>query len=418
VHAATVARAAAPVRGPRVAVISDSGGQGVLAADLLEGRGLELPVLSAPTQQALAAVLPGGAAVTTNPVDLAGSGEADLHCYARAVEAVAASGEVDAVVLSGYFGRYAVDAPSLAPAEEAVAGHLAGVAGRHGVPLLVHAMVDPSDPGPTVSVMRAARVPVFGSIDDLVDGLAPVALAAAQPGTPAAHPAAPEVPGRHDGYAGARALLEACGLVFPPAVTLTAAEVAAGGSDALAAAAARVGTPVALKATGLAHKTESGGVVLALASDDEVAAAAADLRARLGDVELTVEAMAPAGRAVELIVAARRDPAAGVVVSVGAGGVLAELLDDVAVELGPLDHAGAAALLGRTSVSRLLGGWRGAAPLDEAAAADAVVAVGRALAADPGLLEIEVNPLRVADVGALALDAWATADPDAPGRAG
>jgi hypothetical protein len=220
------------------------------------------------------------------------------------------------------------------------------------------------------------------------------------------------------GYAGARALLQALGVEFPAAITVAAGEVAVRGTAAVVAAALAIGYPVALKTTGLAHKTESGGVVLGLASRAEVASAADELLARLGDIELTVEAMVSTEAGVELLVGARRDPAAGVVVTVGAGGVLAELLGDVAVDLGPLDRGGARSLLSRTKVSRLLAGWRGGGPLDADAVADVVVAVGYALAARPGLVELEVNPLLVTVDGALALDAWAEARPPEPGRAG
>src|SRR5699024_7498512 len=114
--------------GTRIAVVSDSGGQAGIAADEAERIGLHLPALSDTLRASLAAVLPDGAS-TRNPIDLAGAGEADMHLYADLTHLLATSGEVDAVVLSGYFGSYGVDTPALLDLEHRVAARITSSGG-------------------------------------------------------------------------------------------------------------------------------------------------------------------------------------------------------------------------------------------------------------------------------------------------
>ena len=102
---------------------------------------------------------------------------------------------------------------------------------------------------------------------------------------------------------------------------------------------------------------------------------------------------------------AKRDPRFGAIVLVGLGGVYAEILDDVAVALAPVDESTAERLIRSLRGAPLLDGARGRSPLDIAAAAHAVAAMSRAAAACPEILEIEVNPLLVAESGAVGLDA-------------
>jgi hypothetical protein len=170
--------------------------------------------------------------------------------------------------------------------------------------------------------------------------------------------------------------------------------------EALAAAVA-LGYPVALKAVDRLHKSERGGVVLGLADDEELTRAFGDLNAP----ELSLEAMAPLDEGVELIVGAKRDARFGPIVLVGLGGVYAEILDDVAVALAPIDERRAERLLRSLRGWPLLDGARGRPSLDIPAAAAAVAAVSRAAAACAAVAELDVNPLLVLPSGAVALDA-------------
>jgi acyl-CoA synthetase (NDP forming) len=200
------------------------------------------------------------------------------------------------------------------------------------------------------------------------------------------------------GYFGSRALLAEAGVPF------VAARSAHTREDVLAAA-AEVGYPVVLKALGLLHKSDAGGVRVGLADADALAAAWSEMDGRLSAPEYSVEAMAPLADGIELIVGARRDPRFGPVALVGLGGIYAELLGDVGVALAPLDRDEAVRLLESLQGAALLKGARGRAAVDIAAAADAAVALSRLAAARPDIAEIEVNPLLVTPEGALALDA-------------
>ena len=160
-----------------------------------------------------------------------------------------------------------------------------------------------------------------------------------------------------------------------------------------------------LKALGLLHKSDAGGVKVGIADAEALAWEWGDMQQRLVPPECSIEAMAPLSKGVELIVGARQDARFGPVAVVGLGGVYAELLEDIAVALAPLDQEGAERLLRSLRGAALLEGARGRPPLDIAAAARAAVALSRLAAARPDIAEIEINPLLVIPQGALGLDA-------------
>ena len=383
---------ARPLAGPRVAVVGDGGGHGAIACDVAATAGLELPLLSPELAGLLAASLPHTAA-TRNPVDLAGGGEQDFFSYARVARSVLESGEVDAVLLTGYFGGYSQYSDEFAGQEADVARQVARAAEDTGRPLVAQTMYAGS---PTAAVLRAGSVPVYPSIESAV-----AVLAALLP-RPPAH-GSPELPAERplpelDGYFGARALLEAAGIEF-----VAARRVAAGGD--VEAAAAELGYPVVVKALGTLHKSDVGGVVVGIAGPDELRAAVADLRRRLDPPGFSVERMAPVHEGLELIVGAGRDPRFGPVAAVGLGGIYTEIFGDVAVGLAPLDVAEAERMLFSLRGAPLLLGARGRPPCDVRAAAGAAVALSRVAASHPGIAEIEINPLLVTPDGAVALDA-------------
>jgi acetate---CoA ligase (ADP-forming) len=381
-------------RGRRIAVYADGGGHGVVACDLLSAAGLEVPALSERTAGALAERLPPTASVA-NPIDFAGGGERGLAAYADVGRLLLGADEVNAVLLTGYFGGYGVDTAALAEDEVAVARSLgAAVAETEGV-LVVHSTYPAS---PAAATLRQIGVPVYGDVGSAVRALA-LLSDHSRPSRPTPIELEPLEPPAA-GYAAAREFLASAG------VPMAAARSAATLEEALAAA-AELGYPVVLKAADRLHKSEGGGVVLELADDGQLTSAYGQLDAR----ECSVEAMAPLEDGVELIVGAKRDPRFGAIVLVGLGGVYAEILDDVAVALAPVDEGQAERLIRSLRGAPLLEGTRGRPPLDIPAAAAAVAAVSRAAAACAAVAELDVNPLLVLPQSAVALDARVLVEP-------
>jgi acetate---CoA ligase (ADP-forming) len=383
-----------PPAGRRIAVLADGGGHGGIAAGLAQAAGLELPALTPAAVAALREHLPASAAAS-NPVDLAGGGEQDIRSFDRAARALLESGEVDALLVSGYFGGYSEYGEAMARAEASVAEALGETARATGRPLIVHSMFGENA---AAEALRTAGVPVYRAIERAVGTLARLAEAgAAGPEGIPPLPAAAE-PLTAAGYPEARALLAEAGVPFVEAATVT-------GPDDAVAVAARLGYPVVVKALGTLHKSDAGGVVLGVPDADALRATVADLRARLAPPALSVERLAPTGEGVELLVGARRDPRFGPVALAGLGGVHAEALGDIAVALAPLDATRAERLLRSLRAAPLLAGARGRPPVDVAAAARALAAVSEVAAAHPEIAEIEVNPLLARPDGVLGLDA-------------
>jgi acetate---CoA ligase (ADP-forming) len=208
----------------------------------------------------------------------------------------------------------------------------------------------------------------------------------------------PSAPVAAEDYFGARALLASSGITFAdarPAATV----------EEVLTAAAGLGYPIALKALGLVHKSESGGVVLGLEDETVLKEAAAEMAMRLSPVGFAVERMVSAPGSVELIVGCRSDPRFGPVVLVGLGGIFTEVMRDTAVALAPAAADEIESMLLGLQGAPLLTGARGREPLALRAAAEAAAALSRLAAAHPEIDELEVNPLLVTSAGAVALDA-------------
>ncbi|MFI9649243.1 acetate--CoA ligase family protein [Streptomyces sp. NPDC052040] len=387
--------------GRRVAVLTDGGGHGVIAADVAEAAGLTVPELREPAQRMLRDVLWEQSAVV-NPVDLAGMGEQDPGSYAATVATLLAAEEVDAVLLTGYFGGYAAaegglggGGSALAAGEQEAARLIAARRTDSAKPLVVQSMYPGS---PSCRTLEAAGIPVFDATEDAARALAVTVPRPRRVGvTPLPRPA-PPLPGT--GYLDTRRALEAAGLPFPAAREIH-------NDTQLLAATEEFTGPYVLKALHLLHKSDAGGVALGLAGPGELLAAFRDMHARLGAPSYSVEEMADLSDGVELIVGVNRDPRFGPVAMVGLGGVLAEALHDVAFTLAPAPADRALHLLRGLRTASLLDGVRGRPPVDVAAAAHAVETITAFAAAHPEIAELEVNPLLVTPRGVLALDSRA-----------
>jgi acyl-CoA synthetase (NDP forming) len=377
-------------RGPRVAVMGDGGGHNAVAADVVSSFGFALPVLSDALVARLAGVLPANA-TTVNPVDFAGGGEQDISSFPQVAGMLLESDEVDAVLLTGYFGGYGHEAEL-----EAARGLIrASVASP--VPLVVQTMYRDSA---VARELRASGVPVYGEIESAARALARMREHAEARLRPRRVPELPEpVPGAAaEGYWEARELVGRAGIELAPARPARSLAEAR-------TAAAELGYPVVLKALGLLHKSDAGGVVLGIENEAALTSSFADIAGRLGPEEYAVERMAALAEGVEVIVGVRRDRRFGPIVVVGLGGVYAEIFRDAAVALAPIDEDEAEDLLRSLRGAPLLTGARGRPPLAVGAAARVAARLSQLAAAHPDLDEIEINPLLVRAGDALGLDA-------------
>jgi acyl-CoA synthetase (NDP forming) len=390
---------AAPApRGRRIAIVGDSGGQSAIAADVASAHGLSVAPFSDRLADALAESLPAGAACA-NPVDLAGAGEQDMSSYATVVEQVATTADVDAVVMTGYFGCYSQDIPTLAAAEAAVAERLGAVAVATGVPVVVHTMGPQS---PTAEALWRNGVPSFGSIESALGAVARTAELQPLTSADVIDCGGGDEVALLPGYWSARALLAGIGVAFPPGALVH--------TEADLADLAESRAPYVLKAGWLDHKSEVGGVRTNLADIAALRTAFEDMHSRLGPGDYVVEEQDVRPGAVEVLVGARRDSQLGAFVVVGAGGTEAEVHHDVSIERAPVSRETARKMLDELRMAPLLRGWRGRAPVDINGLVDLVVALSGLIAHRRDIAEIELNPVRVTPHGVLAVDALVVPD--------
>jgi acyl-CoA synthetase (NDP forming) len=385
------------------AVISDSGAFKALVLDFCESSDLDLPEPSAATKSVLGAIAPD-LVLPTNPLDLTAQSLIDPDLYRKAMKPLLDDERYGSLVLAVVLSSPTHNERKMAP----IIAALEDLGPRKPV---VFAMLgeDSEVPPEIIAKLRSLGVPFFRSPERALRALARLAgLRVPQPGSSAAvGPAGKPLPaGVIPEYAAKRLLAEAA-IPFPRAELVSDLPQAR-------AAAARISYPVALKAQSplLAHKSDAGGVILALADETALAegwlrlhAAIAAARPDLRLDGVLVEAMARPG--IELIVGARRDPDWGPVLVVGLGGIWAQALRDVRVLPSDLEPAAIVGELRKLKAAALLTGFRGAPALDLVAVAEIAWRLGRFAAAHPEIAEIDVNPLVVypEHEGAIAVDA-------------
>jgi acyl-CoA synthetase (NDP forming) len=382
-------------RGRRVAVIADGGGHGSVASDLLTANGLEVPAFSDALVARIEPLLEQAGGIA-NPIDII-DGADGLASFTNIARSVLESGEVDAVMLSGYFGGYALYSDEYRADEPREARALAELQGELDRPIVAHSLF--ADAVGEGTDLRLHGLAAYERTEQAARACAALATPPPSPAQPVPAIAVPLLGA--PGYIEARVLLLDAGIAYGDGG-------AARGADEAVALADQLGLyPVTLKAVdaSLVHKSDAGGVRVGLADSSDLRAAAVEMLERLSPEQLFVERTADVRDGVELVIGATRDERFGAVVLVGLGGILVETLRDTALALAPLDEAAAERLLRSLRASAVLDGVRGRPAVDVAAAARAVVALGNAMAAHPEIAELEVNPLLVTPQGAVALDA-------------
>jgi acetyltransferase len=401
--------------GPRLAIVTNAGGPGVLATDALIACGGKLAALAPETLARLDAVLPA-AWSHSNPVDILG--DADPSRYAAALETVASDAGSDGLL--AILTPQDMTEPTLTA--EALTKH-SQVAGK---PVLASWMGG-AQVAAGVDILNRAGIPTFAFPDaaartfghmwryaENLRGLyeTPTAQRA---GTGAGKPEEVTTIVR-DALAEGRTLLDEheskriLGCHGIPTVPTVVARDA----DRAVDAATELGFPVALKlwSRTITHKSDIGGVKLALADAAAVRRAfreiedAVNRKATRADfLGVTVQPYVERRAGLELILGSALDPQLGPVLLFGAGGELVEILKDRALGLPPLNTTLARRLIEQTRISRALAGVRGRAPVDLDALATLLVRFGDLVVEQPRIREIDINPLLASSEGLLALDA-------------
>ena len=380
-------------QGPRVGVITNAGGLGILCADACEAYGLELPPLSDETRAGLASVVPGEASLG-NPIDLLGSATATT--YDAVIGPVLADPNIDALIV--------LFVPPVVAGAEEVATAIRAAVSRMPREKPVIAVVVSAEGTP--SVLRDEGSPVVPL--PYPESAARALALALERTTWLARPAGsqPEV-SRVDKEAARRVTLSADGWLTPAETRALleaygipiVAERAAANVDEAVAAACELGFPAVVKtaAPGV-HKTEIGGVALDLRDEAQVR----DAVERIG-VPVIVQPFLHSGT--ELLAGIVQDPMFGPLVAFGPDGALAELIGEATFRLAPLTDLDADELVQVGKAGKLVAGFRGAPAADARALADLVLRLGRLAADLPEVAELDLNPILAGPDGCVAVDA-------------
>ena len=396
-------------RGPGVAILTNGGGPGILAADACESHGMTVPELQPETLAALGQLLPSEAGIR-NPVDMIASASAEA--YGQAMRILAADPNIDSLVV--------IFIPPIVTRPEDVAQAMADARNEidPAVPIISVFMSERGVP----TELTAARIPSFRFPEGAAEALGKVVRygrwRAADPGNVVEVNDADEVTARaiveaalpegtHSAWldaVDAERLLAAFGIT-------TARSRLVHSADEAGAVQSEFGVPVAVKSAAPVHKTELGGVRLGLNRPAQVADAVTSMTENLqesGNEELAgagfiVQEMV--GDGVEMVVGVSHDPTFGHLVMAGMGGTLVELLKDVAVRIHPLTDVDVDEMLTGLRGFPLLTGYRGSDPVDLNAFKALLFRVSAMTEAVPEIAELDLNPVFVRRRGVAAVDA-------------
>ena len=413
----TLARAR-PMKGKRLAILTNGGGIGVIAADDLSEMGGELAQLPDEVIEKLNAMLPSNWS-QGNPVDIVGDADGDRYVKAlniltdcKAVDAVLVMHAPTAISDPSDVAVAVIKACKDRPRTNVMTCWVGAEAVRHARHMFSGAGI-PSYDTPRAAIQAFTHLTQYRKNQELLMEVPASAPTDFEPDTAKARrliDAALVKGGGTLNEPEAKAVLEAYGI--PTVETRVAGNPAEAGRIAEA-----MNEPVALKilSPDIVHKSDVGGVMLNLQGAFEVEKAAYAMLDRVRAVYpeahiegFTVQSMARRPGALELIAGVATDPVFGPVLMFGQGGIAVEIIADRAMALPPLNMNLAKEVISRTRVSRLMEGYRGRPPVNSQAVELTLVQLSQLVIDFPEIVELDINPLFADSVGVLALDARIT----------
>ncbi len=400
--------------GRRLAIVTNGGGPGVLAADWVSEIDLQLGKLSPESVNALRPLVPENASLS-DLIDL--SEEASPDQYRAAIETAGRDSGIDGVL--------AIHSPKVRGDVEQVARTLVEAKHAMGKPLLTCMMGDASV-GASRSILNDAGIPSFRTPEAAVGAFSNIAsyyrnqLLLQQTPAPLSTLAKPDIEAARliieSVLAERRKTLtemESKALLSAFNIPVTNTILARNANEAMIIA-TQVGFPVALKidSPDISHKSDAQGVALNILNGTGARDTYSDMVERVKRLHpearingVTVQKMADAPRGREINIGLVTDRPFGPIIVFGAGGTMIELLNDRAMELPPLNQFLARRLIERSRVAETLGEWHGASGVDMVALEQMLLRVSEMVCELPQLREMDINPVIVDEHGAVAVDA-------------
>jgi len=413
----------APAKGNRVAILTDGGGHGVMATDVAEAHGLEAPVLSESTQEKLKEILMPHCPIK-NPVDLAGTPEADMWVFDRCAEVLLEDPDVDALIIVGLYGGYKDLSEEFRVMENDVAKSLVKRIQSSGKPVVMHSIYQAQQPE-SLQIIADGGVPVYSGIDSAVHAMGALVsyekrrqqlekeMSAEKPFLPEKRREKSEAI-----FAVVRAsnrinlveteardILKAYGFDLPDHYLAKTRQEAAQFMEQMdGAAVMKIVSPDIL------HKTDAKGVLLNIETPEAAKNAfdalknnALNYNPNADIFGIMLSPMIPMG--VECIIGSTWDTTFGPTVMFGLGGIFVEVLKDVAFRVAPVNLPEASAMIKEIKGAGILDGVRGAKGVDKDALAQAICRLSYMVAELSDIAEVDMNPVFAMQEGLAVVDA-------------
>lgn len=412
-----------PMKNKSIAILADGGGHATIAADLLTDLGVDIPELSQTTQKKLKEILPAAASVI-NPIDVAGGTDSDPSVFADCARIVLKDPHIGGLLIVGLFGGYGIRfAKRLSLMEEDAAHQMGKMVASRKKPIVLHSLYSSEKPH-SLDLLRYYDIPVYDSLDIACKCMSVLASYGAylreyraktnfvfnwgekakKEGLALIQQAKKEnrkVLLEHE----AKELLRLHGAKIPKDFLVKTAR------EAIDTAKKIQGRKV-LKVVSpdILHKSDAGGVVLNLKTDQEIRTAFNHImkNARDGNPEADIRGIllsSMADKGVETIIGTKMDDQFGPVIMYGLGGIMVEILKDVSFRVLPLSRRSARHMIRETQSAPILEGIRGDLPYDRNAIVGLLLLCSELIESYPDILEMDLNPVIVHHEGCSIADA-------------
>ncbi len=412
-----------PIKANNVAILADGGGHATIAADLLTDLGVNIPQFTEETQKALRAILPSAASVP-NPVDVAGGTDADPSLFADCARIILKDPNVGGLLLVGLFGGYGIRfAEKLSLMEEDAAHQMGKMVGKGEKPIVVHSLFASEKPH-SLDLLRYYDIPVYDSLDVACKCMGVLAeygnyLSAQQAKLnfvfdwgAKAKPEGKKIleTVKNEGRT-ALLEIEAKNLLKLHDAPVSNDLLATTADEAVQIAEQTKGDVVLkIVSPDILHKSDAGGVRIKLQTKDQVRQAFDEIidsaKAYNPDADIRGVLVSPMARkGVEVIIGTKMDDQFGPIIMYGLGGIMVEVLKDVAFRVLPISRQGAQKMIEDTKSFPILDGVRGNPGYDKQALVDLLLLCSELIESYPEIEEMDLNPVIVHEKGLSIVDA-------------